>query len=134
MARTNLRRGSLATATKRLEKMSTALLPQTLATAIPDLGLKRENGEWVSTWELFIDLFLDLFTIPDASQKKDSRCIYNYYSPLAQVIDPGIYARGWALCFGLTQGSTIGNLLSFLFSFVSSLISRKSSARGTACL
>ena len=52
-----------------LEKMSTALLPQTLATATPDLGLKRENGEWVSTWERFTDRHLDLFTIYDASQK-----------------------------------------------------------------
>ena len=48
--------------------MSTALLPQTLATAIPDLGPKRENGEcFFFTWELFNDLYLDPFAIPDAS-------------------------------------------------------------------
>ena len=70
IALTNLRRGSLATATKILKKMSTALLPQTLATAIPDLGPKRENGEWVSTWERFTDRHLDLFTIYDAFQKR----------------------------------------------------------------
>ena len=51
---------------KNVGKMSTALLPQTLATAIPDLGPKRENGEWVFTWGLFNDLYLDPFAIPDA--------------------------------------------------------------------
>ena len=55
---------------KMLVKMSTALLPHNLATAIPDLGPKRENGEWVSTWERFTDRHLDLFTIYDASQKR----------------------------------------------------------------
>ena len=34
-----------------LVKIETALLPQNVATALPDIGLKRENGEWVTTWE-----------------------------------------------------------------------------------